>query len=64
MSRFRRDKIRMMAFVLFFIAAFGLLGQTFADSQAFLRQYCEKCHLDKAPAGGFRLSRIATEESL
>ena len=64
MNRLRHGKIRMMVFVLFFIAAFGLLGQTFADSQAFLRQYCEKCHQDKAPAGGFRLSRIATEESL
>lgn len=29
-----------------------------------MRQYCEKCHQDKGAAGGFRLSRVATEESL
>jgi hypothetical protein len=39
-------------------------GQSFADSQQFLRQYCEKCHTDASPAGGFRLSRVAAPESL
>lgn len=37
---------------------------TFAQSQAFLKQYCESCHNDKAAVGGFRLSRFATEASL
>lgn len=42
----------------------GVWGQTFEASQGFLRQYCEKCHQDAAPADGFRLSRIGTEASL
>src|SRR5215216_455357 len=50
--------------IIVFLSGLGLLSQTFEASQAFLRQYCEKCHQDKAPAGGFRLSRVATEESL
>jgi len=54
----------MIALRLFFFAGLGLLGQSFADSQAFLKQYCEKCHQDKGPAGGFRVSRVSTEESL
>jgi len=61
---FRRGKIPVMALVLFLTASLGLLAQSFAESQTFLRQYCEACHQDNAPAGGFRLSRMATEASL
>ncbi|HEU0120542.1 MAG TPA: DUF1588 domain-containing protein [Bryobacteraceae bacterium] len=39
-------------------------GYSFDHAQKFLVQYCEKCHQDKAPLGGFRLSRVATPESL
>jgi hypothetical protein len=37
---------------------------TFEESQAFLKNYCLACHTDKAPAGGFRLSQVASPESL
>ncbi|MFN0101143.1 MAG: DUF1588 domain-containing protein [Bryobacteraceae bacterium] len=51
-------------FLLVIGGGVGLMAQSFADSQRFLRQYCEKCHQDKAPAGGFRLSSVGTEASL
>lgn len=54
----------LRSFVILLLAGLGLRGQSFDASQAFLRQYCEKCHQDKGAAGGFRLSRVATEESL
>ena len=37
---------------------------TFAQSQGFLKKYCESCHNDKAGVGGFRLGRFAIEASL
>jgi hypothetical protein len=51
---------------LLFVAFGGVIlsAQSFADSQRFLQQYCQQCHQDRAPAGGFRLSRVATEASL
>lgn len=48
-----------------FLATASLHAQyTFDHSQQFLREYCEKCHQDKSPAGGFRLSRVADPASL
>ena len=67
MSWFRRGKIRVMGYRILIVSlcvGWGLLGQTFADSQRFLKQYCEKCHQDAAPAGGFRISRVGNEASL
>ncbi len=37
---------------------------SFADSQAFLTTYCAGCHQDNAAAGGFKVSRVASESSL
>lgn len=57
----------MRVFAALGLAA-GLMAQPgpygFDHAQKFLRQYCEKCHQDQAPAGGFRLSRVAKPESL
>ncbi len=66
MSRSLRDKIREMGirFTLLAFMVVAAFGQSFGDSQRFLKQYCEKCHQDAAPAGGFRLSRVGTEASL
>jgi hypothetical protein len=50
--------------ILNLCVGWGLQAQTFAESQRFLKQYCEKCHQDAAPAGGFRISRVGTEASL
>lgn len=47
------------------LSAASLSAQySFPQAQAFLKQYCEKCHQDQAPAGGFRLSRVADPASL
>jgi len=58
--------IRVLAVVL--VTGIALPAQpaafNFDHAQKFLTQYCEKCHTDKAPAGGFRLSRVTTRESL
>lgn len=56
--------MRDMVWLLVLVAAASAYAQSFADSQRFLQQYCEKCHSDAAHAGGFRLSRVATESSL
>ena len=37
---------------------------SFDHAQSFLKQYCENCHRDNSPAGGFRLSRVAESDSL
>lgn len=39
-------------------------GADFAEMQVLLKRNCGGCHLGKAPAGGFTLSRVATEKSL
>jgi hypothetical protein len=53
-----------MGVVVLAAAVAPVWAQSFAESQRFLRQYCEKCHTDASPAGGFRLSRVAAEGSL
>jgi hypothetical protein len=45
-------------------AVYAVETASFADSQAFLKQYCRGCHDGKTAAGGFHLSRMASEESL
>lgn len=49
-------------FTLFCSAAILAQGQTvdgFDHAQTFLKEYCEKCHSDKAGVGGFRVSKLA-----
>jgi mono/diheme cytochrome c family protein len=46
--------------------ALGLSAQsqfTFGDSQKFLQQYCQACHIGKTPAGGFHVEQLRTESS-
>ncbi len=42
----------------------GQAGYSFADSQTFLGTYCKTCHQGSAPAGGFAIQRLGTQESL
>ncbi|MEX2262239.1 MAG: DUF1592 domain-containing protein [Bryobacteraceae bacterium] len=37
---------------------------SFADAQTFLKTYCQNCHQDKTPAGGFNIQRVGTTVSL
>jgi hypothetical protein len=37
---------------------------SFSDSQLFMKKYCVSCHVGKAPAGGFPMSRVGTPATL
>lgn len=41
-------------------ASAQVAGFSFDQSQAFLKTYCQACHLGKAAAGGFHVQRVAT----
>jgi hypothetical protein len=38
-------------------------GQSFPDSQAFLKTYCQSCHSGKSPAAGFHIDQLSAPAS-
>ena len=52
------------AIVLFSLRACWSATDSFESAQQFLTMHCQKCHQDKAGAGGFKLQRIASKDSL
>ncbi|MCX6592193.1 MAG: DUF1592 domain-containing protein [Acidobacteria bacterium] len=53
-----------LAVVLGSIAPIHAQDQGFAQSQSFLKTYCQACHIGKTPAGGFHLERVDKPSSL
>jgi mono/diheme cytochrome c family protein len=53
-----------MLLALITLANLQAAPYSFAGAQAFLQQYCVKCHAGKSSAGGFKLDQVATNASL
>lgn len=53
-----------LSFVSSIVFCCAAAAQDFDHAQKFLKDYCERCHSDKAGAGGFRTSRLATSDTL
>jgi hypothetical protein len=56
----------MARFALAAVFALGLSAQgqySFEQSQRFLKQYCQACHMGKTPAGGFHVEQVSSEAS-
>ncbi len=59
-----RSSSAVFVWLLTASAALAQGPTSFAESQAFLKTYCQKCHEGKTAVGGFKLERMATQESL
>src|SRR5215204_2882205 len=52
-----------------FVLSYGAMAQTpsapysFQDGQKFVKTYCAGCHIGRAPAGGFNVAPLNTDES-
>lgn len=55
--------LRFVMFVSLPIAAWAQAPYSFDQSQRFLKQYCQACHMGKTPAGGFHVEQLSTEAS-